>query len=169
MSCFRFVAVGIVSLSISHAGAQTPAPTLDFEEALHRAAERSQALVGSDADVRAARERVVAAGQLPDPMLKIGVNNYPIEGPDRFSLTRDFMTMQSVGVMQELTRMDKRQARARKAEVDIDTGLISRQAHLAELQRETALAWLERSYLDSVRDLLMRQVGESELLAQAAK
>ena len=158
-----------VWISIAPVAAQSQTPTLGFEEALRLAAERSQALVASDAEVQAARERVAAAGQLPDPTLKIGVNNLPIEGPDRFSLTRDFMTMQSVGVMQELTRTDKRQARLRKAEVDIETGLISRQAQLAELQRETALAWLERSYLESVRDLLRRQVDEADLLTQAAE
>lgn len=156
-------------LSMGHAAAQMTPPTLGFEEALRLAAERSQALVASDAEVRAARERVAAAGQLPDPTLKIGVNNFPVGGPDRFTLTRDFMTMQSVGVMQELTRTDKRQARVRKAEVDIETGLISRQVQLAELQRETALAWLERSYLEVVRELLTRQVAETELLAQAAE
>jgi hypothetical protein len=50
-----------------------------------------------------------AAGQLPDPVLKLGLNNLPIDGPDRYSVTRDFMTMRSVGVMQELTRAEKRE------------------------------------------------------------
>ena len=156
-------------LEVAHAAAQTAAPALGFDEAIRLATERSQALVASEAEVRAARERVVAAGQRPDPTLKIGINNYPIEGRDRFSLTRDFMTMQSVGVMQELTRTDKLQARVGKAQVDIETALISRQAHLAELQRETALAWLDRSFLESVRELLARQVSEAELLAEAAE
>jgi hypothetical protein len=50
---------------------------------------------------------------MPDPVLKLGLNNLPIDGPDRYSVTRDFMTMRSVGVMQELTRADKRSARVR--------------------------------------------------------
>ena len=46
-----------------------------------------------------------------DIALKAGVSILPINGEDRFSLTRDFMTMRSVGVMQEFTRGDKRKAR----------------------------------------------------------
>lgn len=163
------VVLGACVFSIGHAAAQTATPTLGFEEALRLAAERSQALVASDAEVRAARERVVAAGQLPDPTLRVGINDLPIDGPDRFSLTRDSFTTRSVSVMQEWTRKDKRQARIRRAEVDIETGRVSRFAALAELQRDTALAWLERSYLESVRELLQRQVAEAELLAQGAE
>lgn len=165
----RIVLSIALGLSIGNAVAQTTPPALDLEAAIRVARDRSQALVASEAEVQAARERTVAAGQLPDPTLKLGINNLPIDGPDRFSLNRDFMTMQSVGVMQELTRADKRQARIRRAEVDIETGLVSRQAALAELQRDTALAWLERSYLESVRELLQRQVAEAELLAQGTE
>src|SRR5213594_2741353 len=49
--------------------------------------------------VAAAREMAVAAAQLPDPMLKFGIDNLPINGPDRFSVARDFMTMRRIGVM----------------------------------------------------------------------
>ena len=56
-----------------------------------------------------------------------------------------------------------------RAEVEIETGRIARLAQLAELQRETALAWLERSYLETMRGLLQRQVAEAELLAQGAE
>lgn len=163
-----FVAVALVAL-FAIAGMPSRAAVLDLEAAIHAARDRSQALVATEAEVQAARERAIAAGQLPDPTLKLGVNNLPIEGADRFSLTRDFMTMTSVGVMQELTRADKRQARVRRAEVEIESGRIARLAQLAELQRETALAWLERSYLETMRGLLQRQVSEAELLAQGAE
>ena len=52
--------------------------------------------------------------QLPDPVATVGVNNLPINGPDAWSLTRDFMTMTSVGVVQEFTRAEKREARAER-------------------------------------------------------
>ena len=58
----------------------------------------------------------IAAGQLPDMTLKLGINNLPANGPDALNLTSDFMTMQSVGVMRELTRDDKRQARSARWE-----------------------------------------------------
>src|SRR5712691_8988184 len=68
------------------------AQTLTLEEAQRRAVDRSRQLVAQDSAVRASREMAVAAGQLPDPVLKMGVDNLPIIGPDQFSVTRDFMT-----------------------------------------------------------------------------
>ena len=121
------------------------------------------------AQVRAARERTVAAGQRPDPVLKLGLNNLPIDGPDRYSVTRDFMTMRSVGVMQELTRADKRNARVRRAEREIELAQVTRQAAIADLQRDTALAWLERSYQESMRELLHSQIAQAELQVQTAE
>ena len=88
----------------SHAGE----PALTLGEAQRIAVERSRQLAAQDASITAAREMAVAAGQLPDPVLKLGIDNLPVDGADRFSLTRDFMTMRRIGVMQEFTRDDKR-------------------------------------------------------------
>src|SRR5438128_1439803 len=80
-----------------------------LQDAQRRALERSRQLAAQDFAVTASREMAVAAGQLPDPVLKLGVDNLPISGSDQFSLTRDFMTMRRIGVMQELTRGEKRE------------------------------------------------------------
>jgi hypothetical protein len=55
-----------------------------------------------------------AAGQLPDPVLKFGVENLPVNGPDRLSLSRDFMTMRRIGLSQELPSAQKRQLRSER-------------------------------------------------------
>jgi outer membrane protein TolC len=153
-------------LSAQAALAQSP---LSLERAVAAATGRSQLVIAADAQARAARETATAAGQLPDPVLKLGLNNLPIDGPDRYSVTRDFMTMRSVGVMQELTRADKRGARVRRAEREIELAQVTRQATIADLQRDTALAWLERSYQESMRDLLQTQIAQAELQVQAAE
>src|SRR5437016_2413598 len=95
------VPVALILLFSSALSAQT---LLTLEEAQRRAVERSRQLVAQDSTVPASREMAVAAGQLPDPVATLGINNLPIDTSDRFSLTRDFMTMRSVGVMQEFTR-----------------------------------------------------------------
>jgi outer membrane protein TolC len=146
--------------------AQSP---LSLERAVAEAAGRSQFVTAADAQARTARETAAAAGQLPDPVLKLGLNNLPIDGPDRYSVTRDFMTMRSVGVMQELTRADKRNARVRRAEHEIELAQVNRQATIADLQRDTALAWLERSYQESMGELLQSQIAQAELQVQAAE
>lgn len=140
---------------------------LDLEQALHLAEIRSQGLVAEDNAALAAREMAVSAGQLPDPTLKIGINNLPVNGPDAGSLTRDFMTMRSIGVMQEITRADKRQARATRYEREAETAHASRELALANLQRDTAIAWLDRYYQERMRDVLATQHDEAQLQVEA--
>ena len=82
---FFRAAIAAVGLSVS-----TPtwaAEPLTLEQAQRIAAGRSLMLASQDLQARAAREMGVAAGQLPDPVLKLGINNLPISGPDKYSAT----------------------------------------------------------------------------------
>jgi outer membrane protein TolC len=142
---------------------------LGFEQALQLAQERSQQLIAQGRATSAARDMAIAAAQRPDPTLKLGVNNLPIDGPDRFSLSRDFMTMRSVGVMQEFTREDKRLARSKRFEQEAQASEAGRALVLANLQRDTATAWLNCFYLGRMLDLLVSQRDEARLQIDAAE
>lgn len=146
--------------------AQAASP-LSLDDAVHLAVTRSRAVAAAEAQVDAAHERAVAAGQRPDPVLRLGLNNLPIDGPERGSLTRDFMTMRSVGLMQELTRADKRRSRAAIASADGQVAAASERELIAATRRDAALAWLERSYQTSLRELLQAQAVQAEQQVQA--
>ena len=126
------------------------AQVLSLEAAQRRALEHSRQLQAHDAAGRAAREMALAAGALPDPVLRVGVDNVPAEGGDKFSLTRDFMTMRRVGVMQELTRGEKRELRRDRYEREAEKVAAERAASAAAVERDTALAWLERHYVEAM-------------------
>lgn len=142
---------------------------LSLEQALRIAQERSRQLAAQDAAVTGAREMAVAAAQLPDPVLKAGIANLPANGDDRFSLTRDFMTMRSIGLMQEFTRAAKREARAARYAREAEAAAAGRTLALADLQRDTALAWLDRHYRERMRELLAEQRDEARLQIDAAE
>lgn len=142
---------------------------LTLAEALRLATSRSQQLVAADAAAASANEMAVAAGQLPDPVLRLGVDNVPLSGPDRFSLTRDFMTMKRIGVMQELTRGDKRAARVQRANADARRAEAERQQAVANIERETALAWIELRYTQAQQQLVQSQLQESRLQIEGAE
>src|SRR5688572_18461397 len=125
-------------------GSSHGADGLSLTDAQRIAADRSRQMAAQDRAVFASREMSVAAGQLPDPTLKAGIENLPVNGADAFSLTRDFMTMRRIGVMQEFTRAEKRQLRAERFEREAERSLAEKSASLATLQRDTALAWLDR-------------------------
>jgi len=148
------------------AHAQQP---LTLDQALRLAQERSRQLPAQDAAAAAAREMSAAAGQRPDPTLKAGLASLPINGPDRFSLTRDSFTMLSVGLTQELTRQDKLRARSARFDREADAAVAGRALALANLRRDTAMAWLDRHYQERMRDLLHVQRSETALQIEAAE
>lgn len=166
--CAVVLAVSLI-IGLGQVAYAQAAEPLGFAHALSRAEARSRALTAQDAAVLAAKEMAAASGQMPDPTLKLGINNLPINGGDQFSLTRDFMTMHSVGVMQEFTRDDKRRARASRFEREADTAVASRALALANLQRDTAQAWLSRYYQERLHALLTSQRDEAKLQIEATE
>ena len=144
------------------------AAPLTLDDALRLAQERSRQLPAQDAAAAAARDMAVAAGQHPDPVLKTGLNSLPISGPDRFSLVRDNFTMLSVGVTQELTRSTKLKARSSRFDREAEVAEASRELALANLQRDTAMAWLDRHFQERMRDVLVAQRDEARLQIDAA-
>ncbi len=141
---------------------------LSLDQALQLAQNRSRQLVAQDAVARSSRDMAVAAGQLPDPVLKAGVNNLPINGEDRFSVTRDFMTMRSVGVMQEITRGDKLKARSARFNKEAEAAESNRAVALTNLRRDTAMVWLDRYYQERMLDVLRTQRTEAGLQIEAS-
>ena len=140
---------------------------LSLDQALRLAQDRSRQLTAQDAVARSSRDMAVAAGQLPDPVLKAGINNLPINGEDRFSLTRDFMTMRSVGLMQEFTRSDKLKARSARFDREAEVAESGRAVVLTNLRRETTMAWLDRYYQERILEVLRTQRAEAGLQIEA--
>jgi outer membrane protein TolC len=142
---------------------------LTLEDAQRRALERSRQLAADDYSVASAREMAFAAGQLPDPVVRIGVDNLPLSGSERFTLTRDFMTMTRVGLMQELTSADKRRLRADRFEREAEKAVAQKLASATEIERDTAVAWLDRYYAEAIAAVIDEIGGQAALEVQAAE
>lgn len=144
----------VLALTSVSAFSQEP---LSLEAAQRAAVARSRELVGKAAAAAAAREMSVAAGRLPDPMLQLGIDNLPISGSDKFNLTSDFMTMRRIGIAQAFTRETKRNAGAQRYLREAEKLMAERQAAVADIQRQTAMAWLERHYAERILAALDEQ------------
>ena len=75
------------------------------------------------------------------------------------------MTMRSVGLMQEITRGDKREARAERFDREADRSLAEKQAAIVAIERETALVWIDRYYVESMAAVVseMRHAASVEV------
>ena len=143
------------------------AAPLSFETALDMAVQRSEAARAGRSNLQSAAEASRAAGQLPDPTLNVGVENLPVTGPDRFSTTRDSMTMKRIGFSQEWVSRDKRAARRDAAEALVTRQGVAVQAAVAETRLQTALAYLDAYYAGEALKLttLMEHHAHEELEA----
>ena len=164
------LAVVVLSLGIvCLATAQPSPPLLTLEAALEAAQAQSATLKAQDATTRAAREMAVSAGRLPDPVLRLSVDNLPIEGPMRYSLTDDFMTMRSISLMQTFTGSEKRQARSVRYEHEADAASSMRSMQTARLRAQTARAWFDRYFQEQMLDLLQLQREEASRVSIAVE
>lgn len=123
------------------------AEPLSFDRALHLAEERSAAVQASTSAIASAQAAAIPADSLPDPRLVAGIDNFPVSGPDSGSLQRDFMTMQKIGVMQEIPNGDKRRARKAVAAASVDLASAQWRVSLQSTRLDAALAWLNLYYL----------------------
>lgn len=119
---------------------------LTLEAALQMATQHSAAVSAAGASVEAGRHALARADQLPDPMLKLGIDNVPTGGAERWSTSRDSMTMRRIGIEQQLVSRTKRDARAGRALKAVDAERANVGQALAKVRMDTAVAWVNLAY-----------------------
>jgi outer membrane protein TolC len=146
-------ALRAATLALACLPACAAAAPLSLNQALELAVQRSEATRAARAGANSAAESAQAAGQLPDPMLRAGVENLPIAGADRFSTARDFQTMKRIGISQEWLSRDKRAARRAAAEAAVTREVVQAQAAAADARLQTALAYLDAHFAGELLQL----------------
>lgn len=169
--CGRYVQRCLLALTTILAGLPvgSVAAGLSFSDAVTIAEERASELVGRRNALQAAESARIAADRLPDPKLLLGIENVPVEGVDRWTLDRDFMTMRRIGLMQEFPNGPKRDARADMANAAIEKERAMLAADRLMVRREAAMAWLERYFLERRIALIDDLERENKLLLAAAQ
>ena len=145
------------------------APALTLDQALRLSEDHAPSLKAQAAKLQAARHAALPAGELPDPKLLLGVQNVPIDGPDRWRIEQDFMTMQMVGVMQEVPSRDKRQARIEVAEAAVDRATAERLLERLNVRQATALAWIASHSVERQQALFQGFFHENRLLTETVR
>ena len=148
-----------VVLATGTAGAQS----LSLEEALRAADAYSPRLAAQRHMLISTEAQLGRAGELPDPKLRLGIENLPVSGPDAWRYGRDSMTMLQVGLAQEFPNSAKRAALNQRAERMRDVGSASLAAQRAALHRDVALAWLEAHFAERMEVALERLTRQFRL------
>lgn len=136
---WRFGWVPLAALLAAQAGHAQP---VDYHEAVQAARAEPPIIAARTLQVDALQSRAQAAAQLPDPRLRGGLVNIPVNGPVAFELDRQLPTQIAVGIEQDIPNLAKRNAQ--RAIADADTGVA--RAALAHARHHAAIgageAWV---------------------------
>jgi outer membrane protein TolC len=161
-----FVGLGALIAAI---GVQAQPTTVTLTAAIELALQHSALTKSAQSSILASREMAAKAGQLPDPNLKVGVDNLPVTGPDRLSIDRDFMTMRRIGIEQQWVSSAKRGARAARAEKAVALEESTYLATVARVREETAIAWFNELYAQRALALIIALESEAAQDLDAGK
>ncbi len=145
------------------------AGALTFEDALQLAERRSPSLQAEASKLIAATQNAIPAGELPDPKLLLGLQNLPIEGDAAWRPGEDGMTMQMIGLMQEVPNRGKREARVELAQAGIGRAEAERRVEALKVRQATAQAWIATHTLERKLELFKTLFDENRLLAETVR
>ncbi|MGH8720137.1 MAG: TolC family protein [Burkholderiales bacterium] len=151
--------------------ASTPAYSapLGIDEAVELALVKQPLIASQNAAIEAAKESAVAAAQLPDPKLTLGLQDYPVTGSDALSFRRDNFTMLKAGVMQEFPREEKRRLRGARELKDAEAKAQELDLTRRTIARDAALAWLDVYYPEQAKVLIRELEREAEVQIESAE
>jgi outer membrane protein TolC len=152
-----------ISIALALAAAPSFAQSLSLEEALKAGEAQSPRLAAQRHMLSSTEAQVGRAGELPDPRLKLGIENLPVTGPGAWRYGRDSMTMGQIGLAQEFPNSAKRSALNQRAERMRDVESASLSAQRAALHRDIAMAWLEVHFAERVQAALERLARQLQL------
>ena len=142
---------------------------LSLDEAVDQALKEAPQLAASMATVEAMQAVLPSAGRLPDPEFVTAVDNLPINTADRYSLTRDFMTMRRIGLMQSFPNRQKRRLQTERAEQDVAVAQAELRMSRFDTARAVSEAWIAQAVAGELLVRLHELQPETELLAAATR
>ena len=133
------------------AAAEAPLSVFDAMQLAERNAPGLDARQSAEAMSSALAE---SARALPDPKLKLGIDNLPIEGREGYTVGRDFMTMRRVGIARDMPREEKRELKSQRFRLEAHREAAHREDARLMVRRDVALAWVERHYAETATALI---------------
>ena len=141
----RLICTIIAGVALPSAALAGP---LTFDDALTKARADAPSIKAKVLAADATRSARIAAGQLPDPKLGLGIDSFPISGPLAFQPSRDNFTWARIGVSQDIPNLAKRRAQRGRADADIAVADAASAVELRVVEVQTAIAWINLAYAE---------------------
>jgi len=161
--------IALAVLSAATVFSSHAASPLTLADAQRLAAADAPQVNAQQSALLAAQQGAIGAGELADPKLIAAIENVPTDGADRFNLTREFMTMRKIGLMQDFPGGDKRKLRGERADAEVRREAALLAVARLNLRRDVSLAWIERHFAERQLATLKDLLRESELQVATAQ
>ncbi len=145
-----------VSVSAAHAA------EFSLQQTLAAAEHYSAELSANRNQSNALNAMADSARELPDPKLKFGIENVPVQGSNNHRFTREGMTMQRIGIMQDYVSEEKRDRKADTILAQSASSAAKAEVIRVTLQRATAQAWLDLALSQKVLATAQKLVAETD-------
>ena len=142
---------------------------LTLHGAVARAVRNAPSLIADTDRIQAAQDDAVRAGRLPDPELQVGMQNLTVTGPEAFVPAADSMTMQTIGVMQQLPSRAARDAERAAAGANLTAASARQVATAQDVRQAAAEAWVALWAAQRKLELLDELKGEADTAVLASK
>lgn len=148
----RLVLALVVGSSLA---ASADAAPITFDAAL-AAATSAPSIAARGGAIEAARAAAIPARQLPDPKLEVGLQDFPVTGPNAGSFTQDDFTMLTIGVVQAFPNLAKRRAKVGRAATDITAAEAAQRVEERSVRIAAGMAWVDLYFAERRLALLDR-------------
>jgi len=115
---------------------------------------------------RSMQEKSVADAQLPDPQLRFGLLNFPV---DTFKRDQEPMTQIQLGVQQKFPRGDSLNIKSQRTLVDARTNEYRARNRETMLQKQVRLNWLELYYWLRAEEVITKNRALFEQLVEVTQ
>src|SRR5712692_4191150 len=178
MPAFRMM---LVFAFLAAAAPYSFAQELSLDEALRAGERQSPRLAAQRYMMNSAEKQVGRAAELPDPKLRLGIENLPVTGADRFRYDRDFMSLlagprpaihaaTSLGNLVAEALQNNPEIRAAQKEKDAAQQRIAPAAALDDPMLEAGIINLPTNSPSFNRDdMTMKMIGLSQRLPYPGK
>ena len=155
---FRVCLYGVLLLSnnVSVAAPVLSGSVLSLEQAEQLAINNDPVVAAGLARANAATQNGIADAQLPDPTLKFGLFNLPL---DSFDLEEQPTTQLRVGVQQAIPRGNTLRAKQAKADAQANIALASADLRKRQTLRNVREVWFELYYQLSALQIITENRG----------
>lgn len=142
---------------------ETDASGLALNQALQRAVEFDPELQRLSAEIRSLEADAIAAGQLPDPRLAVGVMNLPVP---EFSLHDEPMAQLQLGLSQRFPARAARRSASQLQTARATTLMAEKEVRRLHIHREVRQLWIELQHQHAMLAVEQRKAEVMDQLTE---